>query len=58
MAERKYPVSPYICGWCGKDTSGHILIDGRGICKECYKKYNLEEVMGFSLEDLFEECDQ
>lgn len=51
----RYPHSPTICAGCGKDTDGSIVINNRGICKKCYKRFNLEEKFGFKLEELFGE---
>lgn len=55
MTERIFPSSPYICKLCGIGTDGSILIDGKAICKKCYKRYHLEEATGFTVEELYGE---
>lgn len=51
----RYPHSPTICAGCGKDTDGSITINERGICKECYKRFHLDEKFGFSIDELYGE---
>lgn len=51
----RYPSSRTICAGCGKDTDGSITINERGICKECYKRFNLDEQFGFSIDELYGE---
>lgn len=55
VTERIFPSSPYICKLCGIGTDGSILIEGKAICKKCYKRYHLEETTGFTVEELYGE---
>lgn len=55
MTDRRFPGSPYICKLCGIGTDGSVLIDGKAICKNCYKKYHVEEATGFTVEELYGE---
>ena len=45
--------SPFVCKACGKETDGTITINGKGICKDCFKKFDLEEKLGITIEELF-----
>lgn len=54
MNERVYPDSPFICAYCGIDTDGKIMYCNRGICRKCYVKYHLEDVTGYTAEELFD----
>lgn len=57
MTERVFPDSPFICKACGKDVDGSVTIEGKGICAKCFKKFGLEEKLGFTIEELFGEED-
>lgn len=48
------PDSPNICKSCGKETDGRIAINGKGICRDCFDKFHLDERIGFSYDELFE----
>ena len=49
MTESKhYPDSPTQCKVCGKFTDGVATIYGKGICRDCWDKFDLSEKLGFS----------
>lgn len=54
MTERTFPDSPFICKSCGKDVDGSVTVEGKGICRDCFKRFHLDEKLGFTIEELYE----